>query len=290
MTELTEEQQELLEQSIALRWQNDTHHLIRTLKNTAPNKLAELRDTQYFAEEYQPTENVINNLSTLITTSFIQDLPYSQWQTAATQNAKKLLSDSQKNMLSHWGKEKKKLSGKNTYFSKDAVLSSLGTARIYAVLNNTEQTTTDDSKSSSPFSNDLLLTLAHALPFFDENSAWTEKAQKRFSRNIVKHLSYNLVKHNSSKRCDFIIRKLGQTTIPEQNPKRTLFMIKLLGSLADTFKDRPNRKALEVIIKNLTNQNRLDAAKQVRRSFHLDAPPSPLRFLKFMTRGQESDN
>ena len=287
MTEQTEEQKELEEQAIALKWQSDVRWLRKTLKFEEPENLSALRGAQYFAEEYLPRSAYGQSLSDAITASFIQDLPYSGWQTGAMRNVKKFLPDSQNAMLQHWMKEKKKLSKKGTAFPKNFVLSHLGVARIYAMLDDGKQVNSSDSQMLSPLKNDTLLSLAHALPFFDETPTWSENAQRRFSRVLVQHISRNIAAQSPQKRANFVVGRLAQTTIPEQNPKRTLFMIKMLGHVCDTFGDKPDRQALDIILKNLTNQGRLDAVRQIRVSFHLDPePPRTLSLFKFFKRSK----
>jgi len=266
--------------AILLKWQSDVRWLIRALKLTTPDKLSELREAQYFAKEYLSSTASEQSLNDVINASFIQDMSRSKWQTGAMQNIKKIFSTAQKNVLRGWAREYKKIFEKDSVFSKEEQLSPLAVTRVYGFLNKD----TDD-RPQFLLANHTLLNVARSLPFFDEKQTWSKKAQQRFSDILVTNLSHNLAQKNANQRSDFVVRKLAQATIPESNSKRTLFMIDLLGRVADTFGDRPNPRSMDIIIKNLLHQRRFDAVRQIRKSFHLDSPiPTPINLFKFFKR------
>ena len=285
----TEEQKELEEQAIALKWQSDVRWLRKTLKFEAPKNLSALRETQYFAEDYLPRITMGRSLSDVILASFIQDLPYSKWQTGAIKNVKKFISQDNVSMLERWPIRKKKIFGKNPRLLKDFRLSALDVARLYSALKFDHSfSMRRDPKDVIPslLSNRALLGVAQALPFFDETSEWSEKAQKNFLNVLVDNFSRNLVRQSPFHRSNRIVQMLAQTILSEENTKRSAFMIKMLGLVADSFQDKTNHPALDMLVKNLTNQKRFDEVRDVKQAFHLNDSnlKSRFSFFKFFKR------
>lgn len=284
-----EEQRELEEQAIALKWQSDVRWLRKTLKFEMPENLSVLRETQYFAEDYLPRETYGHSLSNVILASFIQDLPYSKWQTGAIKNAKKIISQDEIAMLERWPIKRKKIFGKNPCLLRDFHLSALDVSRLYSVLKFDHSfSIRQETKSVVPslLSNRVLLGVAQALPFFDETSEWTEKAQKSFLDVLVDNFNRNLARQNSFHRSNRLVQMLAQTTLSEDNAKRSAFMISMLGRVADTFQDKPNRDALDMLLKNLMNQKRFDEVRHIKQAFHINdsSPKSRFSIFKFFKR------
>ena len=276
MLEVSQEQKEIEEQAIALKWQSDTKWLRRCLKFSVPNGLPELREAQYFAEGYIPAITLGQQLTDVITASFIQDLPHSEWQRSAMENVGKFLAPTQQKMLKHWQKERKKISEKNVYFSKDTQLSPLDISRLYAILSKSKNLTTEganDSRSQYPaslFSKRTFLSLIDILPFFEEPAIWASRAQQRFQDVLVLNLCRELLK--KPEEIDvFFSQQLRRAALQEPNVQRSAFKIELLGKIRDNLGGQADKKQLDCIVGNLEAQNKRQKAEQVRRSFHMES-------------------
>ncbi len=289
MLEQTEEQREMEEQAIALKWRSDSRGLKEMLKISYPHLLDELHQAKYFADEYIPTTTMGEKLFDIITASFIQDLPYSKWQTAAITNVKKILSPSKKKMLEHWQKDRKDISSRSTHFSKDRKLTPLVMSRIYAFLNKNKELCASISEDAPPsvFSKKTLLNLIDALPFFEEPQIWSDRGQKLFEEILVHHLCRELISQKPAERFLFVSQQLIPSTLREENDKKAIFKIGLLGKVVDTLNIPMNKKELSLIVKNLQANNRTDVAKKVRKAFHLD---SIFPLSRFFQRTKNSEN
>ena len=271
MMEQTLEQHELEEQAIALKWQSDVKWLRKTLKFMEWGALSELREAQYFAEAYIPEAEWGQSLRDVINVSFIQDLPYSKWQTGAIQNAKKILSSSHKTMLSHWAKDRRRLFDKKAHFPKENMLSALTVVRIFALLNR--------KKENNPAASDIvrmgalrtqksLMNLVDILPFFDEPATWSDHAKQRFQDVLALNLC-RVLAEKPEERDSFMSQQLTLAALREPNNKRSIFKIELLGKVQDLLGADLDKKKLMLMVKNLENSNQIQRAEQVRKSFHM---------------------
>ena len=274
---------ELEEQAIALKWYSDVRSLKKALKFESPRKLQELREAQYFAEDYLPKEGCAGHFPDLIAVSFMQDMPASNWQTSALLNAKRILNPWQQEMLRRWTRERRKLFSKEVYFAKQTPLSALGVVRMYALLHEHFRSHKEANKTPAivppVLSKKLLIQLVDMLPFFETSSAWNERAQKRFEGALVSVFHQEL-SHKPKEISTFLTQQVMRAVLTDENPKRAEFKVGLWGKVADRFHFSLDKKRADALIKHLEVNKRTQLAKSVKKAFHVDTPSISLRLLK----------
>ena len=271
MIKKTEEQPEMEEQAATLKWQNDSRCFKRFLKFRSPQTWDELQSAKYFAENYQPTDGVKQNLANVIAISFIQEMDYSKWQTEVIVNAKKLLSPMQKNFLARWNKDKIQFLKYKGRLPGDKKLTPLGLARLYGLLD----VTREDGfwAGSLNLSSKTLFNSIDSLPFFglEAENGWTPKAKKDFQSVLIHHLGQGLKKGQKEIPPSFFLsQNLTRAALQDENLMRSLFKIEVLGAVANDLDIRLDKKISEHLVKNLKKNNQQEKARHVVRVFHLE--------------------